>query len=239
MKLLDYLDSISIIHLPSRADRYIALRAELARVGIAIDGPKIRIPDAPMPNDANGFPSRGVYGSFLSHLQNLEIAEAQNETISLTLEDDAIFSTRFNRDQDGLVSELERQRWDLLFLGHSLKLSPSGTILVQSSAAFKWVHCYAVHRRVRARVIAYLKATIERPQGHPEGGKMYVDGALNLFRQFNPDVVSLLAAPALSIQKGCTSSIANSRWYDRNKLTEPFATLARGVRDEIWRIGWL
>jgi GR25 family glycosyltransferase involved in LPS biosynthesis len=239
MTLLDYVDSISIIHLPNRTDRYSALRNELARIGIAIDGSKIRIPDAPMPRDADGFPSRGVYGSFLSHLQNLEIAETEGQTVSLTLEDDAIFSARFNEVQDRLVRELRQTKWDLFFLGHSLKLAPTATVFVASSAPFKWAHCYAVHQRVRGRLIEYLKATTARPVGHPDGGKMYIDGALNLFRQFNPDVVSLLAVPALSVQKGSMSSIADSRWYDRSDVTRPIAAWARGVRDEIWRRGWL
>jgi GR25 family glycosyltransferase involved in LPS biosynthesis len=239
MTLLDYLDSILIIHLPTRTDRFEALRSELARIGVSIDGPKVRIPEAPMPRDANGLPSRGVYGSFLSHLQNLEIAEAEKHVVSLTLEDDAIFSRRFNNIQNKIVSELQQRRWDLFFLGHSLNLAATGTVFVESNAPFMWAHCYGIHSRVRRRLIEYLRLTLNRPAGHPQGGKMYIDGALNLFRQFNPDIVTLVAAPALSVQKGSPSSIANSRWYDRSNFTRPIVTWARGVRDEAWRRGWL
>jgi hypothetical protein len=65
---------------------------------------------------------------------------------------------------------------------------------------------------------------------------MYIDGALNLFRRLNPDVVSLLAAPALSAQRGSISSISKSHWYDANELTKPVAAIARRLRDELWRM---
>jgi GR25 family glycosyltransferase involved in LPS biosynthesis len=149
MQLFDYLDSIAIIHLPTRTDRYASLTAELARIGIPIDHPKIRIPNPPMPSDANGFPSRAVYGNFLSHIQNLEIAEAKGEQVSLTLEDDAIFSRRFSRNQAALVSELQQREWDFVFIGHSLKLPTAKTILVPSSVPSTWAHCYAVNGRIR------------------------------------------------------------------------------------------
>lgn len=63
MKFIDYFDRISIIHLPERTDRYQALERELK--SIDIKHPKVRIPFAPRPDDAYGFTSKGVYGSFL------------------------------------------------------------------------------------------------------------------------------------------------------------------------------
>ena len=74
MGILDYFDRMAIIHLPDREDRFRALRAELSRIGIDINDPKVVIPHAPMPESANGYKSRGVYGSFLSHLEILEAA---------------------------------------------------------------------------------------------------------------------------------------------------------------------
>jgi hypothetical protein len=48
-KLFEYFDRVAIVYLPERGDR-------------------CKIPPAPKPDEANGFPSRGVYGSFLSHV---------------------------------------------------------------------------------------------------------------------------------------------------------------------------
>jgi hypothetical protein len=78
--------------------------------------------------------------------------------------------------------------------------------LIPPTADFFWAHCYAVHARVLPRLIAYLERATILPSGHPEGGKLYIDGEFTLFRRFNPDVVTLVANPRLSIQKGRFSS---------------------------------
>src|ERR1700691_6109395 len=99
MGILDYLDRLAIVHLPNRTDRYKALKHELSRIGLDIEGPKVSIPDPPMPQIANGFTSRGVYGSFLSHLEILESAYQDGLDTVWVLEDDAIFSRKFNMQQ--------------------------------------------------------------------------------------------------------------------------------------------
>src|SRR5579885_960845 len=68
MTLYEYFDRIAIIHLPERQDRYDSLCSELRGLGIGIRQPKVQIPHAPVPEDWSGWPSRGVYGNFLSHL---------------------------------------------------------------------------------------------------------------------------------------------------------------------------
>jgi glycosyl transferase, family 25 len=68
MTLYEYFDRIAIIHLLERRDRFESLSAGLRGMGFDIQQPKVQIPHAPRPSDANGFPSRGVYGNFLSHL---------------------------------------------------------------------------------------------------------------------------------------------------------------------------
>lgn len=153
MSILDYFDRMAIVHLPDRTDRYQSLKRELSRIGIDIAGPKVSIPDPPMPENANGFTSRGVYGSFLSHLEIIE-------------------------------------------------------------------------------------ATIDRPEGHPEGGKVYIDAAYFLFRQLYPDVISVVSSPCFSVQKGSQSSLNSPKWYQRPQFA-PVVNLGREIRDEFWRQGWL
>jgi len=210
-----------------------ALRGELRRVGFDIDNPKVMIPFAPEPADANGFPSRGIYGNFLSHLSILESARKDGLQNILVLEDDAIFSARFRTCH--MVEILSSEPWDICFIGHALKLAPTPSGFLRSDAPFKWAHCYAVNCSVMPRLVDYLTATIERPVAHPAGGKMYIDGAYSLFRQRNPDVVSLLAAPSLSSQKGSPSNLSDRKWYDANPLTKPIVATARAIRDELWR----
>jgi glycosyl transferase family 25 len=240
MGILDYFDRLAIVHLPAREDRFHALSRELSRIGIDINGPKVTIPDPPMPETSNGFVSRGVYGSFLSHLEIIETAYRDGLDTVWVLEDDAIFSRNFNSEQIRIAQYLQANTWDQLFIGHSgwkgLPNSPTG--LLRFSGPFIWAHCYAVHRRIMRRLIEYLRKNIDRESGHPEGGKMYIDACYFFFRRFNPEVISVVSSPCLSVQKGSPSSLGSGR-YDKYPAMVPIVNLVRGIRDESWRQGWL
>ena len=235
--MIDFFDRIAIVHLPERTDRHEGLARDLRLLKIDIKDPKVDIPHAPRPESANGFPSRGVYGNFLSHHAILKDALDKRHGSVLVLEDDAIFSRRFANRQDEYVEQLRATDWDLCYFGHPLKKElreyPRG--LVPYSGAFIWAHCYAVHSRVLGRLVEYLALALERPPGHPKGGRLYIDGAFTMFREQNTDVLTLVANPALSVQKGCPSSLANGRWYDRIPSLQPFVSRARAARDELWR----
>jgi hypothetical protein len=89
------------------------------------------------------------------------------------------------------------------------------------------------------RLIEFVRGSSEREEGHPQGGKIYIDAAYFFFRQFNPEVVSIVSSPCLSVQKGCQSSLNARKIYDRVIGIRSLATLARAIRDECWRQGWL
>jgi hypothetical protein len=241
MKLLDYVDRISIVHLKERTDRYGPLVAELRRMGIEITDGKVSIPHAPKPPEANGMASRGVYGSFLSHLEILKSAQRDTLETVWVLEDDALFSQRFVREQSAIAEFLSRSEWDICYFGHTLtkELKALEIGLPRYSGPFFWAHCYAVHARILPRLTAYLEETLRNPPGHPRGGKVYIDAAYSLFRKLNPDVVTLVSNPVLSVQRGSPSSLVHGHWYDRLPLTRPAIKTARILRDECWRwTGW-
>jgi len=234
----DYFSRIYVIHLPERHDRYVALERELGRLGVDLGGGKVRIPHAPRPVEANGFPSRAVYGNFLSHLSILKEALADGLETVLILEDDAIFSRRMVRQQSTLVECLRSTPWDLCFFGHSLKQELRGCArgLVAHRANFMWAHCYAVHRRALAELVAYLELTMTLPPHDPRGSHMYIDGALSLFRNNHPHIVTLVSNPVLSVQKGSPSSIAGAGWYASVGAIKPVVDLLRAARDQWWRV---
>jgi glycosyl transferase, family 25 len=239
MALYDYFDRIAIIHLPERKDRYDSLARELRALGADIRQPKVEIPHAPMPEDANGFPTRGVYGNFLSHLAILRQAMNDGLRNVWVLEDDAIFSRRMRRNQDALVRDLSERPWDLCFFGHSLTKRQLATVsagLAPATEDFYWAHCYAANARVLPRLVAHLEQAVSRPVGHPLGGKLYIDAAFTLFRRANADVVSLVANPVLSVQKGSVSSLAQRKWYDDIAMARPVLAAARDVRDYCWKL---
>jgi len=239
--ILNYFDRLAIIHLPERGDRLQALTQELSEVGIDINSAKVRMPQPSMPKTSNGFSSLGVYGNFLSHLEIIETAYNDGVDTVWILEDDAIFSRRFKRQQLPIADHLRENYWDLFFIGHSVwkELPDSCTGLLRFSGPFVWAHSYAVHRRVMPRLIEYLRLSMDREAGHREGGKMYIDAALFFFRQLNPDVICVVSSPCLSIQKGSPSSLSSGSAYKNYFGVRFLLNLLRGARDECWRRGWL
>ena len=237
--VLDYFGQVSIIHLRERTERFEALKHELSRIGIDIYDKRVLIPDAPRPDDSYGFPARSIYGNFLSHLNILRQARDEKHTAVLVLEDDAIFRTFFadKAFQEQIVKTLENESWGMCYFGNPItdKLSDQPLGLINCSLPFVWAHCYAVHQSVLADLVAYLEATIETPAGHPDGGKMYIDGALNMFRDRTPSMVTLVSNPAISIQGGSPSGIATRSWYDKIALFNGLLIFARAKRDELWR----
>ena len=237
--LFDYFDRISIVHLPERTDRLALLTAELSRVGWDIKSPKVSIPHAPKPENAEGFQSRGVYGNFLSHLGIIEQAYADNLDSVLVLEDDAMFSMAFNSRQQTIADQLRSNPWDTVFLGHSIErgLPKSRSGLARVSGAFLWSHCYGIHRSIMPRMIDYFHQTLEREAHHPDGSRMYIDAAYTEFRRLNPDVICLVSSPCLSAQRGSPSGLGARRWYDENGMMKGAIATARATRDYLWRMG--
>lgn len=230
---------IEIIHMKERVDRFRLLTKELHSIGITVDHDFVRIPDAPVTEGSNGFASRQVHGNFLSHLDILRRAGKDQLDSVLILEDDAIFSSRLHSEnfQEALATQIEKLDWDILYIGHpEIKQDnrpPFGLNYVEQT--FKWAHCYAVSNQVLHRLIQYLESSMSRPSGHPLGGKMYIDGAINHFRSLNPDVKVIAHYPTLSIQRGSPSGIAQRKWYDKIKFFEKFLAFIRDARDRLWK----
>ena len=237
MKLVEYFGRTCIINLPERTDRLTALRKELKKFGADSCPSKIQVPFAPRPDDAHGFFSKGVYGSYLSHLDIFKQAVTDGLESVWILEDDATFHSRMVRDQEQFIAYLQQNPWGMCFFGHSLQDELEGMPegLVPTKSIFRWSHCYAVHSSALEPLIEYLEENMANPEGHHRGGKMYVDAAFNWFRKFNPDVVTLAANPVMSIQRGCRSSLNDGWWYDHWLALNGPVALARWTRDEVWR----
>ena len=235
-----YFDHVYIINLPTRPDRLTSVLEELDLIGFSKAHDRISIPHAPLPDDPNGFKSRGVYGNFLSHLGILKEIKSGGLERALILEDDAIFlrSLRNAEVQARVISQVERYPWEMWFAGHRLRgkaLSGHRKGVVQTASGFSWAHCYAVHRRGLSSLISYLEGTLQRPRGHPDGGRMYIDGAYSLYRRLHPTRVCLISNPALSIQKGTTSDLATREAGDGTVALNFCKWHARLLRDEFWR----
>ncbi len=237
MTLFEYFDRVRLIHLPNRVDRLEAISAEIQKIGGSTDHPKFAIPHAPMCDHADGFVSKGVRGSFLSHYEILRDALEAGAKNVWILEDDAIFSRSMIAKQQELVDALVNRSWDLCFFGHSenrrILQHPKG--LIPAPIDFYQAHCYAVNASVLPRVVAYLEENLRNPPGHPRGGRMYIDAAYTMFRRLDSDAVCLMCNPSIARQKGCVSSLNSAPWYDRFRPSRPLVAFARQCRDEVWR----
>ena len=237
--LEDFFDRIYVINLPSRPDRLASIRGEMSKLGVTDLDAKLFVPEAPICDDPGGFPSKGVRGNFLSHLQNIEDAHQNGFERILVLEDDAIFRSRLCTPeyQDFVLSHVEAHDWSMWFPGHFLASHPRGASkpVYPSTAGFMWAHCYAVHRRGMEPLRDYLRLVIERPAGHPEGGSMYIDAALSHFRKQYTEHICLVSNPVLSIQKSSDTNLG----YTQNALhtgSVPWIkNVLRDAKDEFWR----
>lgn len=220
-------DRVRIISLARRKDRREETLEELDTLGDRIDGPRIGWFDALAPATADGFPNAAVRGCFLSHLSVLENALAAGVERLLVLEDDVAFIDDAPALLPGLLARLDTTDWRMAYLGHGLPRA-AGTPRWQAvSGPTPQAHCYAIHGSALADLVAFLRAILNRPPGHPEGGPMHVDGALSLFALAQPRGRALFATRSLAYQRPSRTDLHRCSVIDRSAWLKP---LARPIR---------
>lgn len=212
--LSDYFDCVYAINLPERKDRRREITRELEGAGMPLRPGKVEMFPAVRPTEPLGFPSIGARGCFLSHLGILNRALDRKLSRVLIVEDDLTLSRLIHTHLGDLVRELDSKPWGIVYLGHVEAVSDSGPPrLTPVDRPLMTSHFYAVNGPVIRRLRDYLDEVLQRQPGDPHGGPMHYDGALNMFRQFNPDVQSYLAEPNLGKQRSSRSDIT-AQWYD-------------------------
>ena len=233
MNLCEYFPTTRIVNLSERRDRRREITRELANFGIRPGSDGVEFFDAVRPEDAGEFPSVGVRGCFLSHLDILREAMSSKLESVLIMEDDLSISPLLPQVQDELIRTLESEEWDIAYFGYtdSDKIYiDTDRKLVRYTEVIGCTHFYAVHRRVMPNLIEFLEMMIlTRPLGHPEAGPMHYDGALATFRARNPEVLTLLAYPCLGFQRSSRSDIY-THWFERIPILRQASDLARVSR---------
>jgi hypothetical protein len=233
ISLSNYFGCTYIINLPERKDRRKAIIGELQRVGMPLSKGKIELFPAVKPKEKLGFPSIGARGCFLSHFQILTTALQRNLPNVLIVEDDLMISPELQKHLGSIITDLESRDWGIVYFGHIEQVPKLGEPkLVAFDQPVITSHFYAVNGPVIPRLVKYLEQVQEREEGHPLGGPMHVDGALTMFRQANPDVLTLIAHPNLGKQRPSRSNI-NCPWYERLPIIQQAADFGRIVRDRI------
>ena len=224
------LDSVNyIINLPERTDRRAEMEKQLGLAGLdATFFPAIR-PDA-----ADGFPSIGARGCFMSHLSVLKAAAGQRRHL-LIMEDDLDFVDDFRCQWSAIAQEIEKKSWSIFYPAHVIDGLPAGLQEVPAAQGIMCTHFLLVHRDALAGLIAGLVGILRRPPGHPDGGLMHVDGAYSTLRFQNPALRTFAYSPALGRQRPSRSDIAGLKFYDRFSAlrfgANFYRTLKRSIAD--------
>ena len=232
----DFFELVRVINLPDRKDRLRAAEAQLRAIGLPFAAGKVEVFAAERVQDACGFPSAGVRGCFLSHLGVLQDARARGVRNVLIAEDDFQVAPQDVAKLCALMGSPCDESWGVMHLGHILPGNNADAPTFQRfDGAVQTAHLYAVNAPVFDRLIAYLELCLMRPPGDPVGGPMHYDGALTMFREQNPDVLTLVARPSLASQRASRSDIS-FRSIERMPGVQQMMTAARAVRGFLRRL---
>lgn len=231
MKLHDYFERIEILNLPNRTDRKKAIIQELNSIGCPVDHSKVRFFPAIRPQLPDGFSSIGARGCFLSHYEVLKRAYQDGIQRFLLLEDDLQLAPQFKELEEKVISLLQSQPWDIVYLGHFLPRDQLKEDLVQPfNQQIQCAHFVGFQGETIGQVAAFLESLLKRPAGDPKGGPMHVDGAYSTFRMVHPEVKTLVLNPSLGWQRSSRSDIAPNAWYDATPGIKQIVSFLRSQR---------
>ena len=237
MTINDYFDRTAIINLPERADRRAETREEFKRVGWQVENKKADFFTATRPEIAAGFPSAGVRGCFLSHMNAINKAQNDNLANILIMEDDIAFVSDINKIAEEALQELDETEWGLLYLGHEhISYLPTEKRVEEITEPLRLKHFYAVNGIIFERFLRFLEQLLERPPGHPNGGPMYYDGALTTFRMQNRDIKTFAIVPSLGYQRSSRSDLHQNSLLDSWPILNPMIAQIRTIKNFIKRI---
>lgn len=236
MRFSEYFPMVRIISLPERRDRRRAVLKELDGIGMRPGRRGVAFFDGLRLTDAAGFPTPGVRGCFLSHMEVLREAEALGHEAVLIIEDDLCVSPQLETIFEEAQTALDGIEWGIAYFGYkesetinSRAGMQNNMQLVAANEPVGCAHFYAVHRRILPQLLEFLLALQQRLPGHASGGPMHYDGALTTFRLQNPSVITLLVVPPIGFQRSSRSDI-HSHWFERVAGLRQAADTARHVR---------
>lgn len=221
---------VFVINLPYRVDRRRETERELQRVGWnATFFPAFR------PDTADGFPSVGCRGGFLSHLAVLKRARDLGSKTLIILEDDINFVHDFATHWESAISSLSCHEWSIFYAGHKLENLPNGLSMLPPSTGVWQAHFVVINQNAISPLIQGLEEILSRPPGHPRGGPMYIDPAYSTVRAQNPGLTTYAYNPSLGYQRPSRHDIGEVPWFDRIPSLAPSVAMFRKLKGLIRR----
>jgi glycosyl transferase, family 25 len=215
MKLQNFFSKIYVINLAERTDRRHEMLEMLKRFGI--DSSAVSFFPGIRPEEPGGFRTIGARGCFLSHLKILEEAEKEHLESVLILEDDLEIIESFPSLENRVFNILSQKNWDIIYLGHSLKLKKNDLeyTLDSFTDSIMFSHFIGFHGRIIPAIVGFLKNLISNPSGSVQGGPMDIDGAYSTFRLQHPKTTTLVSNPSLGYQRSSRGDISPYKWFDK------------------------
>ncbi|SFJ15199.1 glycosyltransferase family 25 protein [Albimonas pacifica] len=228
-------ERIYVVNLDSRPDRLRGVEAQLARVGLRIDGGVVRRLPAVRPAEKGDWPSLGALGCYMSHLTILREARDDGLGAVAIVEDDLDFSRTFLAHPGPYLAALRAPDWRMFHCGAVEE--PAGRRPVRALApgpdeAMRCTHFVAFRAPVIGALVDQLELFATRPNGHPEGGPMHVDGAYHTYRMRHPETPLLTFDPPLGVQRSSASDITPA-WHDRLPILRRGLAVARRLRQAL------
>ena len=226
-------DRIRIINLRSRPDRRQEVAAQLARLGLSVDGHHIAFHDACRPEHAGAFPSVGARGCFVSHLDILSDALSSGVRNVLILEDDVDFATGIESRLPDAMTTLGSLSWSIFYGGHEMvdPIAQTAPLSVADpNISTMTTHFVAFSRDAIGAAVPYLGKMMQREAGDPAGGPMHVDGAYNWLRRAHPELMTVFATPMLGYQRASRTDIHDLGLLDRLPGLRDLASVARRMK---------
>lgn len=201
------------------------MQAQLSRIGWRAEFfPAIR------PENADGFPSIGARGCFLSHLAVLKKARDVGVQQLVILEDDVNFAPGFREKWELSLSALHTKEWAIFYPGHGLEGQPPGLSRIAPATGVRCTHFMVINGPALARLIEGLERILSRPAGHPSGGPMHVDGAYSTIRAQNPSLTTFAYSPVLGYQRPSRTDVGNLKWSDRIGMLAAVVDVGRKLK---------
>jgi hypothetical protein len=235
MNIIEYFDDVRIINVASRKDRYDDTVSEFKHHGLKINTDKVRFFEAVTPKENAGFPNAGVRGCFLSHLGVLEEADRASFKNVLVLEDDIQFSKKISEYGNLAIEQLSNIDWDIIYFGHAVEDTKGEVAWKKVNQPMLLAHFYAVNGRALKRLIKSLHQIMERPPGHPDGGPMHYDGALNTFMRQNDDIKAYYYSFNLGYQRASKTDLHELSIFDTNIILRPIVRVVRKIKSKLQR----
>jgi len=207
---LETFDLVAIINIPDRKDRYRECLRELKMIDLEVTPGKVEFFPGKRVTTLEGFPTIGARGGFLAHLALIREAQRRGVKTLCVFEDDFEIS---RENAAPLMKTVEAARtlpWDFFYLGHRLTPLHSPTGLSETKEPIITAHAFAIRSSIFEPLAEYLEGCIVRPPGDPVGGPQFIDGGLTMFRERNPQLITLVANPSRVTQRSSRSDISPS-----------------------------